>query len=354
MEILILVLLGMVVVQSLLFTIFLFYNAKRERKFRVLQLLTLIVAVHFSNLILGRIIPDYVGFGLSWILLSTYGPLIYIYTRCFVKGITAINYIHLLAPLYPLFLWCFTDKLHRESSSDQYFDFWVSLPIYGVFLVYLVLSTHMVYSAKEASINLKWLKYIILSFLFMIVQHLTVLFVYSSGQGYLGNVLYIVEIIYMLFFVSGMVFTAMSKPTIFVDVQKVLDSIPRPPKYFYTKLSEKEADSILNRLDKLMAEEKPYLDSSQNLQSISQKLDVSKRYISQVINERLNKNFKEYINEYRINDAIVILNESEDDIRIFEVMYDVGFNSKSSFNQAFKRCTGMTPTDYRESVLKRL
>jgi|GEM_PF-3878028 len=343
----------MVVVQSVLFTVYLFYNAEKERKTRILQLITLIVTLHFSNLILGRTVPNYAGYGLSWIFLATYGPLIYGYSKCFVKGTADLKYFHFLVPLYVVFLWCFTDKMHRESAADQYFDFWLSLPIYGVFLIYLALSMYFIYSAKEVSINLKWLKYIVQSFSILIILHLIVLFTYSSGQGNLANVLYVIEIIYMLFFVSGMVFTAMSKPTIFVDMQKLLDSIPRPPKYFYTKLGKQEADSILLRLEKLMEEEKPYLDPNQNLESMSRKLDVQKRHISQIINERLKVNFKEYINGYRIRAAMNILNQPKMDIRIFEVMYDVGFSSKSSFNQAFKKYTGQTPTDYRESVLKR-
>ncbi|WP_431121045.1 helix-turn-helix domain-containing protein [Flagellimonas flava] len=350
---LILILMGMVVIQSLLFAIYLFRNAVKDRKSRILQVLILVIALHFCNLIFGKVLPDYPGYGLSWMFLSVYGPLIFIYTKCFVNPKATVDYLHLTIPAYPLFLWVFTTRLHRESSVDMYFDYWVSLPIYGSFLVYLIISLSIIYAANQNLANLKWLKYLVLSFSILVLQHLVVLFTFSKGQGSLGTALYIAEIVYMLFFVSGMVFTALSRPVIFADVKRILESIPRSPKYYYANLTNQESRHILEQLEKFMGEESPYLDPNLSLVGVSESIGVPKRYISQVINENLNINFKEYINAYRIRRAVDILEQPNNDIRIFEVMYDVGFNSRSSFNQTFKKFTGQTPSDFRSSVLQK-
>ena len=203
----------------------------------------------------------------------------------------------------------------------------------------------------DKSISIRWLKYLVFSFASLVLTHLIVLLAYSKGGGVLANILYLIEVVYMLFFVSGIVFTAMSKPVVFGDINSIIGSVTRPPKYFYTNLSKEAAYEILERLESYMKNEKAYLDPSQNLDRLSAILGIKKRHISQVINEHLQINFKEYVNRYRIRHAIDLLDQHTNDIRIFEVMYDVGFNSKSAFNTAFKKYTGNTPTNYRENLL---
>lgn len=68
------------------------------------------------------------------------------------------------------------------------------------------------------------------------------------------------------------------------------------------------------------------------------------------MNERLNTNFRNYINSYRIEEAKkILINES--DKNILTICYDVGFNSKSTFNTCFKKYTGKTPSEFRQEYL---
>ncbi len=346
MSYLIIALLGMVVVQSFLFTIYLFKYGD-DAKTSILRIFTLVIGLHFFNLMLGRIIYDYQGYGLSWIFLSSYGPLIFIYVNYFLKKKRRFLLLHLLLPLYPLFLWAFTDKLHQESSADQYLDYWVSLPIYLSLFTYLFLSLGKIFQTTDKIANLKWLKYLVISMICLVLVHTSVLWFYSSGKEELANWLYAGNISYMIFFLTGMVFTALSKPDFF----QAINTNSSRPKYFYTNLSSSQKKSILGRLESLMVQEKPYLLQDLTLEDVSEKLGISKRHISQVINEKLQRNFKDYINGYRIREATEILERNARDIRIYEVMYDVGFNNKSSFNFSFKKFTGLTPREYRKSIL---
>ena len=75
-------------------------------------------------------------------------------------------------------------------------------------------------------------------------------------------------------------------------------------------------------------------------------MEVQPHHISQVINELEEKHFSDYINTYRIEDAKKMLLAS--DHKIIHVAYDTGFNNKASFNNAFKKHTGMSPTQYKE------
>ncbi len=322
----------------------------KDAKTKTLIAFTVVLGLHFINLILGRIINNYEGYVLSWILLASYGPLIFLYTKFFTGRFKTGYWFYLIVPLYPLILWVFTDKLHRESSADTYIDTWASLPIYGSLLVLLILSLLSIKNHKNSS-NSRWLYYLIFSFLVITSFHLIVLFSYSSGKTLIAQLLNIFESLYILFFVTGMVYTAMSHPSMFVDLKSIKDVILHPNKYVYNGLSEEETIKIIEKVNLYMTEEMPYLDSELKLSVLSNEIGINKRFISQAINEREKQNFNEYVNSYRVDHAIEILNDAKRDIRIFEVMYEVGFNSKSSFNTSFKRITGQTPTEYRNKVL---
>lgn len=100
---------------------------------------------------------------------------------------------------------------------------------------------------------------------------------------------------------------------------------------------------------------KPYKDPSFCLRELSSQLSISSCYLSQTINESFHQNFREFINTYRIRESQRLLsNRFEKKINILEIAYEVGFNSKSAFNQAFKKNTGMTPREYRNRHSKKL
>lgn len=118
-------------------------------------------------------------------------------------------------------------------------------------------------------------------------------------------------------------------------------------RYVKSALNTSASSAILDTLRNHMTENKPYLDSSLRLQDLADTLNLSNHYISQVINEVDGKNFADFVNEYRIEEAKKMLME-DDNKKIIHVAYDSGFNNKASFNNAFKRFTGMAPSDYRD------
>ncbi|MEQ9467483.1 MAG: AraC family transcriptional regulator [Ekhidna sp.] len=117
-------------------------------------------------------------------------------------------------------------------------------------------------------------------------------------------------------------------------------------RYDRSALNESASHSIAKRLRELMEIEKIYLQSSLKLQDVADKLELQPHHISQVINEQEEKHFSDFINTYRIADAKRLLIGS--DHKIIHVAYDTGFNNKASFNNAFKKHTGMSPSEYRE------
>lgn len=118
-------------------------------------------------------------------------------------------------------------------------------------------------------------------------------------------------------------------------------------RYDKSTLSDSASYAILKKLKSIMTMERIYLDSSLKLQDVATRLELQPHHVSQVINELEEKNFSDFINYYRIKEAEKLLQESN--YKILHIAYDSGFNNKASFNNAFRKVTGMSPSEYRES-----
>lgn len=122
----------------------------------------------------------------------------------------------------------------------------------------------------------------------------------------------------------------------------------RSEKYRASTLEGWQAKQHLQKLLALMDEEKPYLDPDITVEKLSRMLEISEKHLSQILNERLNQNFNKFINKYRVEEAKrKILDPKEKDFVLLKIAFDVGFNSKSAFNAAFKKFTKMSPSEYR-------
>lgn len=96
---------------------------------------------------------------------------------------------------------------------------------------------------------------------------------------------------------------------------------------------------------------KIYLNPNASLDLLSSEMDLSEGYISQLLNQNSEKNFNDYINEQRVEDAKSMLADDEyDQYTIVSIGLESGFNSKSSFYSAFKKFTGQTPNEFKKGV----
>ena len=120
-------------------------------------------------------------------------------------------------------------------------------------------------------------------------------------------------------------------------------------KYQKSGLSYDKAEEYRQRLEQLMDEKQPYTQSDLTLDKLAGLLEISPHNLSEVINTRLNQNFFDYINGYRVEQVKEDLTDPEkENLTVLAIAFEAGFNSKSSFYSIFKRVTGMTPTDYRK------
>lgn len=108
--------------------------------------------------------------------------------------------------------------------------------------------------------------------------------------------------------------------------------------------------SQISALKQYMAEKEPFLDPSLTIQELANQIDIPVRDLSVLINHQMDQHFFDFVNEYRIQKAMNILkDQSKSQLTVLEILYEVGFNSKSSFNTSFKKYTNLTPTAYRNA-----
>ncbi len=123
-----------------------------------------------------------------------------------------------------------------------------------------------------------------------------------------------------------------------------------PPRYEKSTLNSNRVDAYASRLVAAMEEEKLYTDSALKLSDLAEKLGIAPHHLSQVLNVKLRKNFFDFVNSYRIDEAKHRLSQPQHNhFTILSIAHEVGFNNKASFNSAFKKHTGMTPSQFRDS-----
>ena len=109
----------------------------------------------------------------------------------------------------------------------------------------------------------------------------------------------------------------------------------------------------ITAFEKFIKQDKNYLDSNLSLEMAAKHLNINKSHLSRIINSELGKNFSDYVNELRIEEAKSYLANPEFFNYTLEAIgLEAGFNSKTAFNNAFKKFTETTPSDYKKSVQK--
>jgi len=131
------------------------------------------------------------------------------------------------------------------------------------------------------------------------------------------------------------------------SVENVSD-ILREQRYLRsTRLQLVDQNEIAVKLQRIMEEQEPYLNSNLRITDLARKLSLNGPQLSEFINRHLSTNFNSYINDFRVEKAKQLLTD-EPHMDITNIAYDSGFNSISSFNTAFKKKTNMTPGHFRK------
>nr|WP_315034717.1 AraC family transcriptional regulator [uncultured Chryseobacterium sp.] len=302
-------------------------------------------------------------------------PVFYLYVLsvCYSDFKLRFNYILHLLPflvvnltLLPRFYGVDTASkinfiLNRQNMVEIQFThilFHIQTVVYLIAVFRILRKTKKLYleNYAGASINsYNWLFQFtsVLTFLYLIV-FLKNIFKFSD-YPYISEWIKIGIMVLVLFITCWYLFKALSNPGLFRNVDSKLklvsDIILEEKKKEPLPDNDEKVSLELIKLKNYMIEEKPFLNPSLTIQDISKEIEIPTRELSVLINHQLGQHFYDFVNAYRIENAMNILKDvTKSKVTILEILYEVGFNSKSSFNTAFKKHTGNTPTHYRKSL----
>jgi AraC-like DNA-binding protein len=293
-----------------------------------------------------------------------YGPIFYLYAQGVIFRdfrLSSGNLLHLIPYLLLTILLLSLRKLtpvtlEEITTNDLPWQFYlISAFMYAHFFVYLGLTYKSLWKYRKIiknkysqidQLNLDWLSFSLNTFGLLTFISLIHNFIALAGNRTVFIVTLVFLLIFVFYFVNKVILKALRQPEIFAGIAQ-----NETNKYLGSNLTPSQIEAYKKQLLVLLRTEKPFLNPQVNLTDLSEKLSVSTKHLSQVINQSFNKSFFDFINTYRIQEVQQILKESTDDkLTVLESMYQAGFNSKSSFNTAFKKETGQTPTEFRKTI----
>jgi len=169
---------------------------------------------------------------------------------------------------------------------------------------------------------------------------------YFGMQSDIGNYMVATYISFMIYATSYQVLSRSD----FFNYPGSFFSFPMV-KYQKSSLSDESKEMILARITKEMEDNRYFTNNLASLSGLSKQINESSHHVSQVINEKPNKNFYELLAVYRVEYAKKLIREDKEiKLTVEELAELVGYNSKSSFNTAFKKYTSKTPSEYRKSI----
>lgn len=151
------------------------------------------------------------------------------------------------------------------------------------------------------------------------------------------------------FFLCFLYVLRQTYPDFFLEVRKIVED---EKKAKISQISKLDHNEVRNKLANLFEKEKIYREEKLSLRELAERVDLSSHQLSEFLNTEIKQSFYQYTNFYRVSEAKEKI-EKEPDRSLLAIAYDVGFGSKSTFNEAFKKETGTTPREYREKILKK-
>jgi AraC-like DNA-binding protein len=344
---------------------------------KILALWVIVIGLHLLNYYLSQVgywekYPHLVGIAAPFPLL--HGPLLYLYTLYSLRSdatLRKIDYLHfapvIIAYLYMSnFFFFYTAEEKAMIDTGESSDFAVFTAILLIAFIisgitYPILAYRLTRKHKrkvdnnfsyEEGINLGWLQnciyaigivYLIAAVVIILRNGLDVTF--SFNVDYIFYSILILFIFYLGYF--GIrhkdMFTNNMEPKV-VSASRV----KAEEKYKKSGLKDQAINEVHHKLISFMESQKPYLDPKINLSGLANQLNVSTNQLSQVINQREQVNFHDFINAYRTEEFIRRASKNPN-FSLLAHALDSGFNSKSSFNSVFKKQKGMTPSQFLAS-----
>jgi len=305
-----------------------------------------------------------------------HGPFLYIYIQTIISGRRQLSWTHLLhflpVVLFNLFVLIssfypeVSGKLNIERISREYdppllFLFFLILTALSG-TVYLLLTIRLFRKldikifnnfSSSTDIDLNWLRKLVLVFgiVWTILMGITIIHhvFHKFSMAFCTDGLFLSLSVFLI--LIG--YFGLKQRLLFSseDVITIREDTIAHTKYAGSRLTDSEALQYAEKLIEYMRSSKPYLNPDLSLSQLAREIGITSHYLSQVINEKFNLNFFDFINGYRV-DAFKerISDPRYSNFSFLGIAFECGFNSKSAFNRIFKQETGLTPSQYKKAL----
>lgn len=343
-NILLILISGFGVVHGLFLAIFLWVFKKGDAlSNKILSVLLIVLSFRIGKSVFLEF-SEGLGIRMIFIGLATLmaiGPLFYLYTLALTNDFFKLkksHYLHFIPTIFGLLFGFWINEANTEFIPKWVFIV-IFLSYYLHYLGYLV-KAHVLIQRRRKD-NLDDNSYSFLKLLF-----------YSLLLIWLAYFLNLFDEI-IPYIAGPILYTLVAYTVSFIVIKRgYLESIKKR-KYMTNSASDEQIARIFLRVKKLVADDKEFRNSNISLKALSDQLNTTTQTLSMVINKKTETNFNNFINTFRIEEAIRLFkNEKYSNHTIASIAYDIGFNSISSFNVAFKKQTGMTPNAYRKSLIE--
>ena len=310
---------------------------------------------------------DYWSIEFPWVFYSTEitfflcGPTIFFFFRFAIDPddrFTKKSLVHLIpAVLHTAFLFF---KFHWHSNEVKTAllqsqvmspteDFVIHFLKNAFVIFYLIISAHFIIKAEVVGRkNKSWLIFFLVAF--VIVEIIQILHFIDLMTRTYNTVIYNTTSTIWCIIAIATMYKVLQNPLILLNDED-FENQPIGKKSIQQKeIINPEFDELVIKIKEEFIDRKMFFNPELNLQKASIELSNSSKKVSQVINEHFKMSFSDFLNFHRIEEAKVRLaNPEEASKTIIEIAYEVGFNSKATFNRAFTKFVGQSPTQYKKS-----
>lgn len=283
-------------------------------------------------------------------------PFFYLYVKSLIQDLSRKEMILLLIPGILEFLFMtvmfsmpesFSTNFRIENTMFFIIVYGVTLPLFAITLLCFTIRRIFIYHKKYLNffsntqkVNLKWLKYtswlLVLSYSFQLLT----LFSFLNYEN--RDLIFFLDSIISLVFLYWITIYGIKQSHIPAEFQI----------FERTKGNTASNEEDFAKIEEVLSATKIFKNPNLNVVELATAVNLHPKKVSSAINNFSNKNFNQFVNQYRIEEAKVLLLDPENNrLTIEAIAKESGFNSKSVFNTLFKAETGQTPTAFKEQQL---
>lgn len=307
------------------------------------------------------------------------GPVVYFYTKSILNTsfkLSKKEYLHFLpAVLYIIYsiIVFVTDKFILDEyffyadGKDKDLSDWYQAAGLVSMAIYLLLSLKYYANYKRLlydkvsyadSIMFQWIRNFMIAFLIILVLRV-LFFILNPEWGNFGSQFWhYIAFSFVFYYIAITGYSNIVKQ-ITLEGEKL-----KTVNVFEEELTNLEESNSKNELEKdygewkdrlsqLMLDKRLFENPRLALSDVANELGTTTKVISSAVNSGFKMNFNDFVNHYRIEAVKEKLNQGEQNTTtLLGIAYDCGFNSKATFNRAFKKGTTLSPKDYLEKIIQ--